>query len=226
MRGRPEFISQEDFRGYFSPTRMNKLFRVGNILPGSFIAREKRNGKPFKPRGNAYKVTEVIARAWGQGIEINPCEKDEIRNNIKDLQAAEEYLLKEIQALEHVVENRRHDLALSKASYELTGKSLLYEAEIVAGGFDIGSTSGVYFLIYRDKVVYVGQSVDVGSRVRQHVGMKEFDKYAYIPCPQAMLIKLESLYIHVLRPPYNGGTGTFNSVSAPIRLDDLLSGVI
>jgi len=221
MRGRPEFISQENFRGYFSPTRMNKLFRVGGVLPGSFIAREKRNGKPFNPRGNEYRVIDIIARAWGQNLAVTPPEKDEIRNNIEDLRYEMEYLQKELTALKYVVENKRHDLSLSSASNTLTGKSLLREQEIVAGGIELGSTSGVYFLINRKQVVYVGQSVDVGSRVRQHVGAKEFTKYAFIPCPQNILNQLESLYIHTLRPPLNGGSS--NSVSAPIRLDDLLS---
>ena len=81
--------------------------------------------------------------------------------------------------------------------------------------------SGVYFLVAGNEVVYVGQSVDVGSRVRQHVGAKEFDCWAYIPCDKRTLDALESLYIHVLRPQYN--VSDYMGVIAPLRLDDLLA---
>ena len=42
MKGRPEYISREDFRGGRSPSQLNKLFVVDNILPSSYIMRDEQ----------------------------------------------------------------------------------------------------------------------------------------------------------------------------------------
>jgi hypothetical protein len=83
------------------------------------------------------------------------------------------------------------------------------------------SACGIYFLIDEKKVVYVGQSVNVFSRVFAHLGSKNFDSYVYLPCEKEKLDKLESLYIHFLSPPLNGNTPAGNKL-APLTLDSLL----
>jgi hypothetical protein len=50
---------------------------------------------------------------------------------------------------------------------------------------------------------------------------KKFDKYAFVPCEVALLDKLESLYIHTLKPRLNGNVSN-QEKSAPIRLDNLI----
>jgi hypothetical protein len=72
-----------------------------------------------------------------------------------------------------------------------------------------------------DEVVYVGQSTNVHARIPNHAD-KEFDKYAFVPCDVDLLNKLESLYIHVLRPKLNGNLNA-QEKSAPIRFNELLS---
>jgi excinuclease UvrABC nuclease subunit len=81
-------------------------------------------------------------------------------------------------------------------------------------------SSGVYFLVQDQEVVYVGQSVNIYSRIAQHPD-KKFDKYAFVPCEVELLDKLESLYIHTLKPRLNGNVSK-QEKSAPIRLDNLL----
>ena len=71
---------------------------------------------------------------------------------------------------------------------------------------------GVYFLCLGDEVVYVGQSVNVPARIMSHIyesrrpAGKTFDhaRIFYLPVPESELLRLESEFIHRLRPRYNG----------------------
>lgn len=108
----------------------------------------------------------------------------------------------------------------STVAMTLTGKTLLREKEIVDAAVPYVKATGIYFLIHLKKVVYVGQSLNVFSRMNDHAKSKSFDSFAYIPCSSLLLDKLESLYIHVLRPPLNGEIG--GRKIAPLSLDEVL----
>lgn len=133
-------------------------------------------------------------------------------------------LKEEIQKLEKRLAELKHIEAMQVLSCALTNKTLLGKDDIVSSSIPWENLSGVYFLISEDEVVYVGQSVNVYSRIYEHSKLKKFEKYAYIQCPEPMLDKLESLYIHLLQPKLNGNlTGSNSHVkSAPFRLDQLI----
>lgn len=62
----------------------------------------------------------------------------------------------------------------------------------------------VYFLCLDDEVVYVGQSVQLVSRVQSHRGDgKKFDRVVYLPTPEARLDDVEKAFIVALRPRLN-----------------------
>ena len=63
---------------------------------------------------------------------------------------------------------------------------------------------GVYFLRKAGSIVYVGQSVNVYSRVAQHERDKDFDTVTFVPCQPEQLDDLEGFYIRLLCPPLNG----------------------
>jgi hypothetical protein len=130
-------------------------------------------------------------------------------------------LYAEIRTLEGKIEYLNFSYKMSQISGALTNKSLLSAEEIVKHALPWEKATGVYFLVQDDEVVYVGQSVHIYSRLAQHQG-KTFDRYAFVPCDAGVLDKLESLYIHVLKPKLNGN---FNDQekSAPIRFDTLLT---
>ena len=109
--------------------------------------------------------------------------------------------------------------ALSAVSARLTGKALLREEEISKSALPWIKASGIYFLLCGSNVVYVGQARCVYSRIPQHKD-KIFDRYAFVPCQTELLDKLESLYIHTLRPRLNG-TSTNGGKLAPIALNSL-----
>lgn len=64
---------------------------------------------------------------------------------------------------------------------------------------------GVYFLLEDAEVVYVGQSINVISRLASHVteGQKQFNRWTYIEVERANLDHVESFYITLLRPRHN-----------------------
>ena len=62
----------------------------------------------------------------------------------------------------------------------------------------------VYFLCKDSKVVYVGQSISVASRISTHKHSKDFDEVYLVHTPSAMLNAVESALIRHLKPELNG----------------------
>lgn len=64
---------------------------------------------------------------------------------------------------------------------------------------------GIYFLIDQGEIVYVGQSVDVFKRIREHrqEGYKKWDRFSMIPVREEKLTEVETWYIQHFRPRYN-----------------------
>lgn len=61
----------------------------------------------------------------------------------------------------------------------------------------------IYFLVSFNKVVYVGQSTNLLSRLVSHRSEKEFDRVFYFHYPKDGLSEIESSFIRFLRPKYN-----------------------
>lgn len=125
----------------------------------------------------------------------------------------------EIRELEAKLDSIKKLELVNKTALTLTGKTLLRESEIISAANTWELATGVYFLIDGDKVVYVGQSVNVYARIASHHD-KVFERFAFIPCEREMLDSLESLYIHILRPPLNADM--HGRKQAPLSLDKLL----
>jgi len=121
-------------------------------------------------------------------------------------------------------EKKKHDLFFDEQSNALTGRSIRSQREIVRAAQQgtPARVCGVYFLVKGNRVVYVGQSVNVYSRAANHFNNKTFDSWSFIPCEEKDLDVLESLYIHFLQPAQNGKTGNTDMLSTPLSLDELL----
>ncbi|OBR54134.1 hypothetical protein A6456_37705 [Paraburkholderia tropica] len=113
---------------------------------------------------------------------------------------------------------------MNLASLSLTNATLLTEPEILAGAMPYQPRCGVYFLIKGGRVRYVGQSINIEQRIRDHFDRFGFESVAYIPCERSILDKMESLYIHMLRPEWNGRLNTLEGEvpHAPLSLSQLL----
>jgi len=107
---------------------------------------------------------------------------------------------------------------MSELANKVTSKTLISAETIVEAAKPWQRFTGVYFLIANKTIVYVGQSVNVHARLSSH-GNKKFDSFAVIPCPEEHLDVLESLYIHVLNPVFNGHD---KNNCAPLNLSKIL----
>lgn len=65
--------------------------------------------------------------------------------------------------------------------------------------------SGVYKLLHKHEIVYVGQSVDIGKRIRTHVNEKiiDFDRFSIIECSEEEMMSIETVLINKYNPVYN-----------------------
>ncbi len=80
--------------------------------------------------------------------------------------------------------------------------------------------TGIYFLINGKEIVYVGQSLDIHSRITQHNKdiLKTFDSFSILECPAEYLSILEAHYIFKFHPflnstlPTNHAYKSFNQV--------------
>ena len=65
--------------------------------------------------------------------------------------------------------------------------------------------AGIYLLYYEREIVYVGQSVNLITRIRSHAdeGRKNFDAVGIIRVPLEYLDDVETAFIRVFEPRYN-----------------------
>ncbi len=116
--------------------------------------------------------------------------------------------------------NRMQPVLRSFAMRAAQGDGLLAEADILASASPWQNLCGVYFLISAGRVRYVGQALQVCARLATHAREKQpFDSVAVVECDPIDLNVIESLYIHRLRPEWNGKCG--DQMVAPMRERDL-----
>jgi hypothetical protein len=80
--------------------------------------------------------------------------------------------------------------------------------ELATSGIPYEASCGVYFLIHKGEVVYVGQSIDLLGRISKHRREgKVFDAFNFIPCERGRALALEAQYITALLPALNTSFG-------------------
>ena len=82
----------------------------------------------------------------------------------------------------------------------------------------VESFCGLYFLIEKNEIVYIGQSSNVIARIHAHSGNKRkpFDSFAWLPCNKNDLDEMETAYISFFEPIYNGRIPQTQELSTPI----------
>lgn len=86
------------------------------------------------------------------------------------------------------------------------------------------SVCGVYFLRKGRDIVYIGQSVNVYSRVASHKASKDFDAVDFLPCDRSKLDDLEGFFIRLLQPKLNGHLeGTIHGAPKSAIWGDIVS---
>lgn len=141
----------------------------------------------------------------------------------KQLMLEHSALGRELAARRAALQSLEDQSPIRDAFSKLTGRTIHTEAEIVSVSLPVPDICGIYFLVHNDRVVYVGQSVNVPARIGHHkTSGKTFDRVAFVSCAQEHLNILESLYIHILRPPLNGDSNTKGLKAAPISMEEML----
>lgn len=62
--------------------------------------------------------------------------------------------------------------------------------------------SGIYFLIYKKEIVYIGKTKNISHRLAGH-GSKNYEEYRFIPCEEVYLDAYEKRWIEKFKPKYN-----------------------
>lgn len=90
---------------------------------------------------------------------------------------------------------------LAEETRKIWQEGLLSKEEILALALPGGRLSGLYFLIHKGEIVYVGRSDNVIGRVASHIsaGDKDFDSFAYLPAGRIR----EGHYVHLFNPKHN-----------------------
>ena len=226
---RPEFISGDDFRSYLTLGKLGKLFNIDHMKANSWVMKKIREGRDFSSilhdGSKKYKVSHVIAKARGCGCSINPprvslYKAESLEKYIDELEVKASVLEQNIKTLN---EQYKSAELFAHAKY-MVSQPIANEKEIVSAASVDVPTAGVYFLIRNKRIVYVGQSVSVLGRIGNHAleGVKEFDSYAFIECEKENLNILESIYIHILAPEYNGNA-IGGSKLAPVGKGEMYS---
>jgi hypothetical protein len=229
---RPEFIPSSVFRTWMPPSALNKHARVDGILAGSYVARCAKQGNPIRSavvdEQVRYRLLDIVARARAQALRVEPCE-----DTIAGAQYALSSLTSEIAsariellAIKREFQAESHRVEFSELARILTNKQMLTESDIVGQASAMRTYCGVYFLIAEGRVAYVGQSTNVINRIGWHADKKTFDSVAIIPCPKEHLDVVESLYIHMLRPPMNGRSNRGylpEKILAPLTFEEIVA---
>lgn len=94
-------------------------------------------------------------------------------------------------------------LKVSEKSFSVSRMVNIKEQEILAGSIPAPSCAGIYFLIKESKIVYIGQSINLLSRIGNHAARIDFDKYTFIKCEKENLNDVESTLIKRFNPKHN-----------------------
>lgn len=87
--------------------------------------------------------------------------------------------------------------------------SMMTKEEIIAASQPYRQRSGVYFLINKGEIVYVGKSTGIDGRINAHISDKEFDRIFVYECVDPEMSETESYYIRKFTPRYNRSQNPF-----------------
>ena len=166
----------------------------------------------------AYSFDEVVAFANERGAavqhisEVRVTEIEHLENKKAQAQLELDTILREVCRLKD--EAKLYDQSvifgeIGAYAYRLSDNNgvrrrLATRDEILADAKTYRPQCGVYFLIKNEEIVYVGQSINVHSRITQHLASKDFDSVSFIACEKEHLDLLESMYILAFSPKLNG----------------------
>lgn len=196
----------------------DKYFTINLLMASSIVTKYKiapiaqvktPGGVGYK---NIYSATQILEVCAAHGLNITlPFQQASIILREGQLRTESSLLsveiglkqkkLKDIEdAITHA--NIRLEVAHHKLKHQEGDDLLGHEQILVMAGIK-RRICGVYFLIKDCEVIYVGQSVNIHSRIDEHDRVKDFDTFTYIECEKENLSLLEARYISKFKPKLN-----------------------
>lgn len=250
---KPDFIPENIWHRYLKPVELKKYFLIDRCQPSSYIAKMSHTSNPVAfteieseshshTHYKAYLVEHVVSHATRSGLLVESVSI--IGDTYSSLKQKLRELEEGISITEAIIENKErlliekenrlkeHEI-LHELSKELDSQLPSYE-RIIKESANYKLSFGVYFLVKESEIVYIGQSVNIASRIATHYseGRIEFDRYCYVPCDRSNLNAIESLYIHMFKPVMNGrGTeatmrNNIDYISAPMTRDAVYEQIV
>lgn len=223
IEGLPEFIDRSLLNEKQTLTQISKLFRIGGYGVTNYIRKMNEKGTPIAretvshtgSRGykHLYLIKDILAPAIASGLKIEKPLTELEKSSYEELSERNKSLKRSIESLKqqrkkllsevNLLTGNLSDIApvLNQTRFSLVPKEALIEKSK-----NYGDACGVYFLIKDNEIVYIGQSINIASRVTQHRD-KAFDSVSYVACHRNELDILESLYILAYQPELNGSIG-------------------
>lgn len=219
----PDFIDAEMLGQRLTTTAISKLFSVGGMAASSYINKLEREERPLSFIKEScssvhgfrklFLVSDVLDAAIKDGMPINTPKKKAEKEKTENLTLTQKRLKSEISELRQIKLGLQKELRLMTGNLSdiapvlgQTRFSLVPQADLIKKSLSYGDACGVYFLIKDSEIVYIGQSINIASRITQHRD-KEFDSVSYVACHRSELDILESLYILAYQPELNGSNG-------------------
>jgi len=218
----PNFIDRCLLKEWMTLAQIEReVFKVEECTLATILRKRIEAGRKFKVmnrennRGTFtafYLVKDFLFRTLAEGYcVIHPTTQlaEKLTLDIEKMKQHVSVLRAQIE----IMESKKTDLKFKIEKFEksILVKTIMYDLgvpfacleEIWAGRQKWTPKCGVYFLFKEDKVVYVGQSINVAARISQHSGSKDFDSFSVLLCDQSKLDLLEGLYIRLLKPELN-----------------------
>jgi hypothetical protein len=156
----------------------------------------KRSRKSFKTLPEAMVATPL----FGNDRDMRRAALGEIEAEKERLMFLQEVYVDKLGEIEERMRQIEHlQAGAGVRPVELDGCPVVVEVPLTG--------CGIYFLCDEDsRILYVGQSVDVGQRLGRHRqrGLIPFKRVFFIPCERERLVDLEYYWIQKLSPPLNG----------------------
>lgn len=222
-----DLFSEQEKDSFWIMSDINNMVLIDGVSAGSWLARKANsdvslNRQPYSYKtsqnspvrhSSRFRLGDILQCAEAKGAKVTAGESLELKSLKRQIKTEIKKLESNLACLREQVSDLNKALPFGdiKSAMELLpatksgGRSRLYtREEIVASATDWYNVCGVYFLLLKGEIVYIGQSVSVAARVSSHRSSKDFDSVAFVHCEEEFLDVLETLYILAYSPKLNG----------------------
>lgn len=219
----PKCLDDINPKDLYNRTQLSKI----SMMDGRKLSDALMN-HPFAPKPDGYRgrsgngiytlgqhIIDFVKRVDAAFVSHLDDFDDCIARKAADLRDVSEKLIKAECDIKKAIKELDNVISMAEPYREEMSRHRENIREIIRGAvvevrteesvlFRSGATCGVYFLMLKREIVYVGQSTNIANRIGQHAKEKEFDRVRFIRCDREHLNKVEGFFIDLLQPRLNG----------------------